>query len=211
MKIYHHLRNPIIRHSGSSVWEKLPIPWVIITIQHANCFSIGRLCFQWILLSTTGLHLDCYLMRAALIKDGSISDFSINREALSQALTFGNILVSRLLLKYCIFQDHSRNHHIHSLSLRIISAWNTWGINEQGLARIFFLLEVHVNAVTHKMLFGVSMCNEIFSHDEVDLSANRAWILKHYELISLCMYACTYDAFHIYCKILCFVLCINLI
>lgn len=125
MKIYHHLRNPIIRHSGSSIWEKLPILWVIITIQHANCFSICRLCFQWVLLSTTGLHLDCGLMRAALIKDCSISDFSIDRKALSQALTFGNILVSRLLLKYCIFQDHSRNHHIHSLSLRIISAWNT--------------------------------------------------------------------------------------
>lgn len=113
MKIYHHLRNPIIRHSGSSIWEKLPLLWVIITIQHANCFSICRLCFQWVLLSTTGLHLGCYLMRTALIKDSTISDFSIDTKALSQAFKFGNILVNRRLLRYCIFRDPSRNHHVH--------------------------------------------------------------------------------------------------
>lgn len=122
MKIYYHLRNPIIRHSGRSIWEKLPLLRVIITIQHANCFSICRLCFQGVLWNTTALHLDCSLMRTALIKDGRNSDFAIDREALSQALTFGNNLVSRLLFKYYVFQDHSRNHHIHSLSLRINSA-----------------------------------------------------------------------------------------
>lgn len=108
MKIYHLLKNPIIRHSGSSILEKLPILRVIITIQHANCFSIRRLCFQWVLLSITGLHLNCYLMKANLIKGQHHLRLSIVRKALSEALKFGNILGNRLLLKYCIFQGHSK-------------------------------------------------------------------------------------------------------
>lgn len=107
MKIYHLFKNPIIRHSGSSISEKLPILRVIITIQHANCFSIRRLCFQWVLLSIGGLHLNCYLMKANLIKGQHHLSPSIDRKALSEALKFGNILVNRLLLKYCIFQGHS--------------------------------------------------------------------------------------------------------
>lgn len=67
-KIYHRLKSPVIRHRGSSIWEKLPIVRVIITVQHANCFSISRLCFQWILLSTPELHLDRSLMRTVLLR-----------------------------------------------------------------------------------------------------------------------------------------------
>lgn len=55
--IHHQLSNPIIRYSRSSILEKLSVLRVIITIQHANCFSIRRLYFQWVLLGTTVLHL----------------------------------------------------------------------------------------------------------------------------------------------------------
>lgn len=82
MKIYHHLKNPIIRHSGSFIWEKLPILWVIITIQHANCFSICRLCFHWALVRVSELRLDRYLMRPVLIKSLTFESIGKNQPRL---------------------------------------------------------------------------------------------------------------------------------